>query len=205
MPIYLEDRKLAKRLRSGDERAFSQFFDENFSRLYRFALARLANDPESVQEVVQSSLSKGLAKMHTYRGEAAMFTWLCSICRNELIDWMRRNARHRENLVLVEDEPGIRAVIESLDAPAADNPQSIYQRHEASRLIQVALDSLPSRYGNALEWKYIEGYSVKEVGQRLDISTQAAQSLLARAKRSFRELYGALTATALDPDNVQKT
>lgn len=44
MPIYLEDKKMAKRLLAGEERAFAQFFDENFSRPYRFALARLSND-----------------------------------------------------------------------------------------------------------------------------------------------------------------
>ena len=35
MPIYLDDRKLAKRLLGGDERAFNRFFDDNFARLYR--------------------------------------------------------------------------------------------------------------------------------------------------------------------------
>lgn len=205
MPIYLEDRKLIKRLLAGDERAFTQFFDENFSRLYRFALARLSDDPESAREVVQTALSKALTKLHTYRGESAMFTWLCVICRNELVDWTRRNARHRRHLVLTEDDPEIRAVIDSLDAPASDNPAVMYQRHEASRLIQVALDALPCRYGDALEWKYIEGRSVKEIAQRLEISVEAAQSLLARAKRSFRELYGSLTAQTIEINEAQKT
>ena len=56
----------------------------------------------------------------------------------------------------------------------------------------MALDKLPPRYGNALEWKYIEGYSVKEIAIKLDVSPEAAQSLLARAKKAFQEMYSTL-------------
>jgi len=54
-------------------------------------------------------------------------------------------------------------------------------------LVQEVLDYLPSNYGNALEWKYIEGFSVSEIAQRLQVSELAAQSILARARTSFRE------------------
>ncbi len=204
MPIYFEDKKLVKRLLAGDERAFSQFFDENFSRLYRFALTRLSQDPESTREVVQMALTKALRNIHTYRGESALFSWLCVICRNELVDWMRRNARYRETIVLTEDYPGIRDVVESLDAPIESDPNKQYQRYEASRLIQVALDKLPPKYGDALEWKYIEGYSVKEIATRMHLSHEAAQSLLARAKRAFKEIYGTLTEAVFHEPQAQK-
>ncbi len=193
MPIYLEDKTLVKRLLAGDEQAFSQFFDDNFSRLYRFALTRLSNDPESTREIVQSVLTKSLQKIHTYRGESALFTWLCVICRNEIIDWARKNESYRKNIVLTEDLPEIRAVVESLVTPAGTDPTRLYEQHEVCRLIQVALDTLPPKYGDALEWKYIEGHSVKEIAARMNLSPQAAQSLLARAKISFKEIYSTLT------------
>ena len=63
---------------------------------------------------------------------------------------------------------------------------------ELARLVQVALDHLPPKYGDALEWKYIQGYSVKEIAGRLNLSPEAAQSLLARAKRAFQDIYGTL-------------
>ena len=44
------------------------------------------------------------------------------------------------------------------------------------------LDRLPARYGDVLEWKYIEGRSVEEIGERLGIGQTAAQSVLARAR-----------------------
>ena len=74
MPIHLDDRKLVKRLLAGDEQAFDRFFEDNFSRLYRFAMARLSGDSEVASEVAQAALSRALRKIQSYRGEAALFT-----------------------------------------------------------------------------------------------------------------------------------
>jgi RNA polymerase sigma-70 factor (ECF subfamily) len=60
-------------------------------------------------------------------------------------------------------------------------------RAETARLVRSLLDRLPSRYGDVLEWKYVEGLSVDEIGAELGIGHTAAQSLLARARVAFRE------------------
>jgi len=199
VPIHLQDRQLVKRLRKGDERAFTAFFNDYFPRLYRFAQTNMQADRDAIREVVQGALIKAVRGMGNYRGEAALFTWLCAICRNEIADWQRRNARYRENILLVEDHPEIRAAIDSIALPESADPQQAQQRRELTRLVQVALDHLPPRYGDALEWKYIEGRSVKEIANRLAISSDAAQSLLARARRAFEEVYGSLVRPMLEP------
>ena len=199
MPVHLDEKRLVRRLLAGDERAFARFFDDHFSRLYRFALPRLGGDGEAAREVVQAAMTSAIRKIHTYRGESALFTWLCVICRNELVDWLRRNARYNRHVVLTEDSPEIQAAIEAINAPEQDRPPGQYRRSEAARLIHVALDSIPAKYGNALEWKYIEGHSVREIARRLDLSTEAAQSLLARAKRAFREVYSTLAEPVVTP------
>jgi len=193
MPVYLDDKKLVKQLLAGEQRAFDRFFEDNFARLYRFAIVRLSDDPDGAREVVQIALTRAVRKMHTYRAESALFTWLCAICRNEISDWLSRQGRYRDHIVLVEDFPEIQAAVDSFQAPLADSPERHYQRIEVMRLIQVALDRLPAKYGNVLEWKYIEGHSVKEIAARLEIGAEATQSLLARAKRAFADVYTTLT------------
>ena len=202
MPVYADDKKLAKALLKGDQRAFDRFFDEHFARLHRFAVTRLGGDEEAAREVVQSTLFKGVRNMAGYRAEAAMFTWLCAICRNEISDWFSRENRYRERIVLIEDRPEVAAVIDSVQAPAAESPQRQYQRMEAVRLIQVALDRLPANYGNVLEWKYVEGHSVRDIAARLEIGTEAAQSLLARAKRAFADVYSTLRKALDDNEGL---
>ena len=153
MPVYIDDKRLVKQLLAGDQRAFDRFFEENFARLYRFAIARLSDDPEGAREVVQITLTRAVRKLDTFRAESALFTWLCAICRNEVSDWLRRQGRYRDHIVLVEDFPEVQAAVDSFQAPLEDSPERHYERVEAMRLIQVALDKLPAKYGNVLEWK----------------------------------------------------
>ena len=193
MANYPDDKRLVKQLLANDEQAFDRFFNENFARLYRFALTRLPDDPEATREVVQIALTRAIAKLHTYRGESALFTWLCAITRNAMSDWLARQGRYRKVIVLTDDYPEIQAAVDSFQAPRSDDPEQNYQRAELVRLIQVALDQLPPKYGNVLEWKYIEGYSVSEIAERLDLGNEATQSLLARAKRAFSDVYGSLS------------
>lgn len=193
MAVYFQDKKLVKQLLRGDAQAFDRFFDENFARLYRFALTRLSDDPDAAREVAQITLTRALRKLHTYRAESALFTWLCAICRNETSDWLAKQGRYREHIVLTEDFAEVQAAVDSFRAPEQMSPDRHYRRVELLRLIQVALDKLPAHYGDVLEWKYIEGHSIKEISARLGIGPEATQSLLARAKRAFADVYTSLT------------
>lgn len=180
------DQQLIRRMLDGDERAFEEFFNAYFARVYRFALPRLNGDAEATKEVVLAALTKAMRNLGSFRGESGLFTWICQICRHEVVDHIRARNRLR-HVVLIDDQPDLRQAIESIEAPEGYDLVENYGHAEVSRLVRVVLDRLPSSYGDALEWKYIEGDSVEEIGKRLGIGTIAAQSLLARARIAFRE------------------
>ena len=185
--MYATDHELIAAMLAGDEAAFRSFFATYFPRVYRFALPRLNNEVEAAKEVVQATLTKAVRSLASYRGEAALFSWLCQICRRQIVDYLRANRRHAENVVLIDDSPELRAALDAVEAPAADDPFQGYGTAETRRLIQSVLDRLPARYGDVLEWKYIDGRSVEEIAELLGIGQIAAQSVLARARTSFRE------------------
>lgn len=181
------DRELIRRMLAGDEHAYESFFNAYFPRVYRFALPRLNGDVEATRDVVQATLAKAMRKMSDFRGESGLFTWVCQICRREVVDHIRARRRHTRNVVLIDDLPDVRRAIESIEAPDAYDLVRSHGRGEVARLVRSVLDRLPSNYGDALEWKYMEGRSLEEIGERLGIGTTAAQSLLARARVAFRE------------------
>ncbi|HEY4213216.1 MAG TPA: RNA polymerase sigma factor [Steroidobacteraceae bacterium] len=191
-----DESELIRRMLAGDQRAFDAFFDGHFARLYRFALPRLGGDSEAAREVVQATLSKAMRKLEYFRGEAAIFTWLCQICRREVVDHLRAHRRHADRIVLIDDQPELRAAIESIEAPEEYDLVKAHGKAEVGRLVQAVLDRLPSRYGDALEWKYVEGRSVEEIGERLGIGHAAAQSLLARARLAFRDALESVFGSA---------
>ncbi|MGB5102898.1 MAG: RNA polymerase sigma factor [Steroidobacteraceae bacterium] len=182
-----DDKVLVQRMLEGEERAFVAFFETYFPRVYRFALPRLDRNEDTAKDVVQATLIKAMRKLGDFRGEAALFTWLCQICRREIADHVRSQRRRSEKVVLIEDSAEVRAALESIEAPAGDDPLRRADGAELKRLVHAVLDRLPNRYGDALEWKYVEGRSVEEIGDLLGIGHTAAQSLLARARVAFRD------------------
>ncbi len=188
------DRAVARRILGGDEGAFKELFDRFFPRLYRFVLARVGNDPDTARDIVQQTFCNAIGRLDSYRGEAALYTWFCQICRNVLTDYYRSKVR-AEGVTLLEDHPDARAILESLTAPVSDEPETGLWREQVHRLVEATLDSLPGRYGEVLEWKYIDGLSVAEIASRLEVGPKAAESHLTRARESFRdavvELFGA--------------
>lgn len=170
------EKDLVKRMLLGEERAFAEFFDGHFSRLYRFALPRLGRDADAAEEVVQAALCKAISAIGSWRGEASLFTWLCTFCAHEISGHYRLSDRRPQPVGLIEDGPAMIAPDEA-------------HRTEVSILVHATLDSLPDRYGDVLEWKYVLGLSVDEIAQRLAVSPKAAESLLTRARQAFRDAY----------------
>jgi RNA polymerase sigma-70 factor (ECF subfamily) len=188
--VRVSDKVLVRRLLSGDEAAFRQFFDGHFPRLYRFALKRTDGDHDAAEEIVQKTLIAAMRKLQTYRGEATLFTWLCAICRREAAAWRVARGRHSA-MMLPEDAPEIRQQLAALAAMAA-RPDEAFDRGETARLVQVALDLLPGSYSEVLEWKYIYGLSVAEISERMSTGPKAVESLLGRARKSFRQVFSVL-------------
>lgn len=187
------DRLLVRRLLKGEERAFEEFFSAYFPRLYRFALVRTGYDPEAAEEIAQATMAQVVRRLETYRGEAALFSWLCTFCRHELSAYYRRRGRQPQAIELIEDVPEVRAALESLMTTSASDPELETQRRELGRLVQVALDQLAPRYGDALEWKYIHGLSVREIASLMGVSPKAAESVLSRARVAFRDAFSSLS------------
>jgi RNA polymerase sigma-70 factor (ECF subfamily) len=186
------DKHLVERMLTGEEDAFEEFFERHFPGLYRFTLVRVGHDENAAEDIVQSTLLKAVDKLHTFRGEAALFTWLCTFCRHEISAYYKRRGRAPE-VTLIEDAPEVRAALESLSVGSADRPEETLHRKEIARLVQTTLDALPNRYGDALEWKYIQGLSVKEISERLSIGPKAAESLLTRAREAFRDGFASVS------------
>jgi RNA polymerase sigma-70 factor, ECF subfamily len=183
------DRRLVRQILAGDEHALRAFMDEYFPRLYRYARHRLRNEAD-VDDVVQVALAQAARRLATYRGEATLLTWLVQICRHEISRQLRRNDRDTDMMVPFLNDELLRSVVESIEVDTAGSPEGDSRRTELISLVQFTLDQLPEKYARALELKYIEGFNSKEIATRLSISDEATQSLLARARRAFREVCG---------------
>lgn len=203
-PIDLrpDDRKLVHRMQAGEEAAFEEFFAAHFQGLFRFALARVDGDRDLARDLAQAAISKGIERLDTWRGEAPLFSWLCAICRFELTAHFRRLGRRPHEVELPEEATLARGAVESLSFELGD-PEHQLLRREVGRLVHVAIDNLPPHYRQVLQWKYVDGLPVADIAARLQLSAKAAESLLTRARQTFRDAFASLTAPAGTPAAIE--
>lgn len=187
MSAHPEDWALTRRMLAGEEEAFDEFFRQVFPGLYRFALRRVRFDEDGAEDVTQAALCAAITKLHTYRGQAALFTWLCTFCRHEISAFWRRNGREPGRVEKwLEDQE---AAHSGAGRGVGDDPESALARREASARVHALLDELPSTWARALEWKYIDDLPVADIAARLGLSPKAAESLLTRARQGFRDRH----------------
>jgi RNA polymerase sigma-70 factor (ECF subfamily) len=190
------DQELVQRLLRGDARAFDEFFNEYYPKLYRFVKRRMPRDASAAEDVAQATVCRALESLHTFRGEAALMTWLCTLCRREMSARWRDTRDFAIPAALSEDDPEIRAALESLLASESMDPVLLAGRAQVRETICAALDYLPAPYADILEWKYVSELSVAQIAQRLGRSVKATESLLTRAREAFRETFTLLRGGA---------
>src|SRR6185295_6421065 len=130
---YPQDLELVQRLLAGDEKEFARVFRENYPRLYRFAFSRLNGDADAADEMAQRTLCRAMRKLHLYRAEASLFTWLCRLCRHEIYDHVEGRERRGRLVLSVDDDPEVRAALESFPADIQSDPAGVARRAEMLR------------------------------------------------------------------------
>jgi RNA polymerase sigma-70 factor (ECF subfamily) len=180
-----QDRLLVQQLLAGDQDALRRFFDEYFDRLYRFAYARLRGDAALAEDAAQNTLVRALRGLSGFRGDAGLFSWLATICRNEIADLVEKSARIGAHTVSLDAEGGARDAAQAVAAPDSASEKALAAA-ERLRTIRQVLDELPGRYAEMLELKYIEEWDVERISQRVGLTFEATQSQLQRARLAFR-------------------
>ncbi|HET6471033.1 MAG TPA: sigma-70 family RNA polymerase sigma factor [Pseudomonadales bacterium] len=183
------DRALARRMCGGDEAAIAEFCRDYLPRVYRFAAARVRVEADA-DDVVQNVMRNAARRIETYRGEATLLSWLLQICRRELAKRYARLDRQPTQLA-IEGDDALRDLIDSIEASQTSEPEHAVLREELTTRLRRALEELPDRYADALEMKYVDDLSSKEIAEQLGIGDEATQSLLARARRALRGVFAA--------------
>ena len=172
-----EDRALLARHVAGDRDAFGELVRRHQDRLWRVALRTLGN-PEDAADAVQDALVSAYRAAGSYRGDAAVTTWLHRIVVNACLDLVRRRAA-RPSTPLDE-------AVTSL--PAVD---SLTPRETAQQVL-AALRTLPIEQAAAVVLVDVEGFPVAEAAEILEVPEGTVKSRCARARARLAGLLGDL-------------
>ena len=171
------ERALRKAVLAGEERAWEEWYHESFQGLYAYVAWRCAGLRDLADEVVQDTWLIAVRRIRRFDPAAGSFQgWLRGIAANVLRNHLRR-WRAARSLPLNEHHP-------APDSAA----QAAAEREQAERIAR-ALAGLPEHYEAVLRAKYLDQQTVAQIAEAQGETPKAIESLLARARQAFREVY----------------
>jgi RNA polymerase sigma-70 factor, ECF subfamily len=185
------DQELLQAHVDGDPEAFATLFRRHRDRLWAVALRTMGN-PDDAADGLQDGMIAAYRRAGSFRGEAAVTTWLHRVVVNACLDRIRAaKVRRSEPLPEDLDEVGDRGSLLTSTTDAAD-PADVAVVEERRRLVLAALDQLPSDQRAALVLVDMEGYPVAEVAEMLDCAVGTVKSRCSRGRARLATLLGVL-------------
>ena len=180
---------------AGDADAFAVLFTRHRDRLWAVALRTMGN-PHDAADGLQDGLVAAYRRAETFRGDAAVTTWLHRVVVNACLDRLRAaKVRRAEALPDDLDEQSGRGSVLTVSGPG-DDPEQAAIADDRRRAVLDALATLPAEQRAALVLVDMEGYPVAQVAAMLDCAEGTVKS---RCSRGRRRLAG-LLRDRLDDD-----
>lgn len=154
--------------------------------LWRFVYTRVNGDQHLAEDITHETIltmlttiqSQASAESHVDGEILNLAGWLRTVAGRRITDHFRAVARVQH---LLQQSPNHRS-----DSDHAD-PAKQHELQETRAEVRLAMERMPEQYRLALEWKYIDKLSVREIGERWEMTEKAVESLLFRARRELRE------------------
>lgn len=149
-------------------------------RLKAFVQQKIG-DSQDAEDIFQETLIDAFDCLPLFKGQSSFFTWLCGIAKHEIADYYRKKKIKR---FLFSHLPWL----ENLAAQAL-GPEQLLLRKDFEERIKATLESLSEGYQQVLRLKYYQGLTVKQIALKLNETSKAIESRLARARQAFAQAF----------------
>ena len=203
----LSDSELLALHVEGDAEAFGELFGRHRDRLWAVALRTMGN-PEDAADGLQEGMIAAFRRAGSFRGDAAVTTWLHRVVVNACLDRLRAMKVRRTDALPddLEDRADRGSLVSATDAEL--DPAELTVADERRRMVLDALNTLAPDQRAALVLVDMEGYSVAEASQMLGVAEGTVKSRCFRGRAKLAPLLGVLAPVVRDtpaPGNLPPT
>jgi RNA polymerase sigma-70 factor, ECF subfamily len=162
-----------------DDAGFEAWYRRSLPRVYSYLVSRSGGDVALAEDLTQQTFTAAIDQRSRYDGRSDTITWLCGIARHKLADHFRaieRDERRQRRMEVRQIE--------------LDGAKSTELGLEDRAMIAEILRSLPAGQRAVMVFVVLDDLPVAEAARLLGKSRGATESLLFRARESFRRAYG---------------
>ena len=167
------------RMALADDGAFESWYRRTVPRVYAYLLSRCGGDAAIAEDLTQQTFIAAIDRRWQFDGRSDVVTWLCGIARHKLADHFRTVER--------EEQRQLRMQVRQIEV---DDTRESGDAVEDRSLIADVMRSLPASQRAVLVFVVLDDLPVREAARLLGRSRSATESLLFRARESFRRAYG---------------
>lgn len=180
-----EEAELVRRARARDAGAVRAIIQANNRRLFRMARSILRNDAEA-EDVVQETYVRAFTHLDSFRGASRLATWLTRIAMNEALGRLRQR---RPTVDWTTLEPGTleAQVIQFPLSTRSEDPERTMAQRQIQTVVEHAIDELPDIFRSVFVARVVEGMSVEETAEVLDLKPETVKTRLFRARALLRD------------------
>lgn len=177
----MTEQELIRAAQRGSERAFEEIVQRYEKQVYHLAL-RMCGREEDAWEVYQEAFLSAWRGLGSFRGDAALSTWLYLLTSNAAIDYLRRQNRQRalEGTSLDDEEA-------PEPADTAPSPAQAAEQGELREQIQAGLMALSASQRQVLLLRELQGLTYEEISRALALDLGTVKSRIARGRENLRK------------------
>jgi len=181
---------LIRAAQRGDQDAFEQLVRAYDQSVLRLAM-NLLRSPEDARDVYQEAFLRVYRNLHSFRFDCSFHTWLYRIVTNICLDQLRKRKVRKEEPAVVETSDGPVDRMEAFEEDAAEaDPERSMWNQQLKRKIENALEDLTPRERMVFELRHYQGLRLRNIGEMLGTTEEAAKNCLFRATQKMRSVLG---------------
>lgn len=182
-----EDQILIEQLNASSMEAFSALYDKYAGMVFNFTLSILKDDCIS-EDITQSCFALMWSRRASISPDGNLPAWLYVVARNAVFKEVRRQVTASKYLDYLSN----REEAETQESELTNGDTSVILAEA-----EAAIDALPESRRNIYKMRFIDGLSVHEISERLDISPKTVETQIARAKNAIRQRISELLMLAV--------
>ena len=169
---------------ANDPTSFRTIMRKYNQRLFRIARGVVCDDAVA-EDVVQEAYVRAFQHLKSFRADSSLSTWLHRIVLNEALGRLRKSSRNMEVPLPANGAGG--DIVQFPNGAASDDPEKTMAQRQILRLVEEATDELPDDFRLVFIARAIEGMSVEETAELLNIKPGTVRTRLHRARELLRK------------------